>query len=258
MPDISMTDHAPAVTVVIPCFNMGAFIDAAVASVLAQSFRSFEIVIVDDGSDDPETVAKLDELAARGVTMLRTPNRGVAAARNCGIRAARGSYILPLDADDLIDPSYLEKAVRLLDEKPETAIVCCDAELFGAASGIVRLPDFSPERLLAENLLFASALFRKSAWQEAGGYCTSFRFGWEDWDFWIAMTRSRPGVLRIPEALLKYRIRPDSRDRSMPLWQKGSMMLLIIARHYRCYLRAPKSLISLVANARAAKNGRKP
>ena len=251
------TDDAPTVTVVIPCYNMGAFIDEAVGSVLAQSFRAFEIIIVDDGSDDPETVGKLDGLAAGGLTLLRTRNSGVAAARNCGVRAARGRYILPLDSDDLIEPHYLEKAVRVFEENPGTAIVCCDAELFGSASGVRRLPDFSRERLLSENLIFASALFRKSDWQATGGYCTAFRFGWEDWDFWIALTRRGSKVVRIPEALFKYRIRPDSRDRSMALWQKGSMLLLMLVRHCTSYLRYPMSLIKLIANKRPITNGRK-
>jgi len=252
-----LTDNAPAVTVVIPCYNMGAFIGEAVESVLAQSFRAFEIIIVDDGSDDPETISKLDELAANGLILLRTRNCGVAAARNRGIQAARGSYILPLDSDDLIEPHYLEKAVGVLEKSPGTAIVCCDAELFGAASGVRRLPDFSRERLLSENLIFASALFRKSDWQAVGGYCTAFRFGWEDWDFWIAMTRRGSRVVRIPEALLKYRIRPDSRDRSMAPWQKASMMLLIISRHCTSYLRSPMSLKRLIMKARPI-DGRRP
>jgi len=253
-----MIDNTPAVTVVIPCYNMGAFIEAAVDSVRAQTFRDFEIVIVDDGSDDPRTLTRLDELAASGLTVLRTGNRGVAAARNCGIRAARGRYILPLDADDLIEQCYLEKAVRLFEENPETDIVCCDAELFGEASGTLRLPDFSRQRLLSENLLFASAMFRKSDWRAAGGYCALLRFGWEDWDFWIAMTKRGALVVRIPEALLKYRIRSNSRDRSMTRWQKGGMILLMLARHGICYLRFPMNLIRLFTNARPTTDGRKP
>jgi glycosyltransferase involved in cell wall biosynthesis len=229
-----------------------------VDSVQAQTCRAFEIIIVDDGSDDAETIARLDQLAAKGLALLRTPNRGVAAARNQGIQAARGRYILPLDADDLIEPYYLEKAVRLLEDNAETAIVCCDAELFGDRSGILRLPEFSRERLLSENLLFASALFRKSDWKAAGGYCTAFRFGWEDWDFWIAMTKCGSQVVRIPETLLKYRIRHQSRDRSMALWQKVSMLLLMLARHAGCYLRSPMSLLRLMANASPITDGRKP
>jgi glycosyltransferase involved in cell wall biosynthesis len=247
---VAMVNNTPILTVVIPCYNMGEFIDATVDSILAQSFKGFEIIIVDDGSDDPETVTKLDELAARGLAVLRTPNRGVASARNCGVKAARGRYILPLDADDLIEPDYLEKAIRLLEDNSEVAVVSCDAELFGETSGVRRLPDFSSERLLSENLLFASALFRKSDWQAVGGYCTAFRFGWEDWDFWIAMTRRGGKVVRIAEPLLKYRIRSNSRDRSMTLWQKGCMIYLMLLRHFQYYFRSPMSFIRLIVNAR--------
>ncbi|HBG06006.1 MAG: glycosyl transferase family 2 [Geobacteraceae bacterium GWC2_58_44] len=247
------TEKIPVVTVVVPCYNLGAFIRESVESVLNQSLRDVEIVIVDDGSDDPKTGTILDQLEAGGLTVLRTANCGVAAARNRGIEAARGRYILPLDADDLIEPSFLEKAVLILEANPEVGIVGCDAELFQAASGVRRLPGFSRERLLSENLIFASALFRKSQWQEAGGYCTSFRFGWEDWDFWISMTRGGCQVVRIPEPLLKYRIRPDSRDRSMAPWQKGAMLLLIVARHFYSYLGSPANLFTLFANAAAKK-----
>lgn len=243
--------NTPVITVVIPCYNLGVFVNSAVESVLAQTLRGVEVVIVDDGSDDLITITKLDELAANGLTVLRTRNRGVASARNSGIQAARGKYILPLDADDLISPHFLEKAVSLFEEEPEIGIVCCDAEFFGDASGIRSLPDFSVERLLSENLLFASSIFRKSDWQAVGGYCTALRFGWEDWEFWIALSRRGTKVVRIPEALLKYRIRSDSRDRSMAFWQKGSMFFIIFLRHYQYYLRSPMSLVRLIAKARA-------
>ena len=253
-----MSADIPIVSVVIPCYNLGDYIVEAVESVLAQTHGSYEIVIVDDGSDDHDTVVKLDELAAKGLTVLRTINRGVAAARNLGIQAAKGRYILPLDADDLIESHYLERAVRLLEENSEIRIVCCDAELFGELSGIRRLPDFSKERLLSENIIFASAMFRKMDWQAVGGYCTALKFGWEDWDFWIAMTKQRAKVVCIPEPLLKYRIRSGSRDRSMLLWHKLSMLLLILVRHCICYLKSPLSLINLIANARPSLDGRKP
>jgi len=81
-------------------------------------------------------------------------NRGVAAARNLGIQAARGSYILPLDADDLIMPDYLEKALAIFTERPETAIVSCDARFFGESNGVRQLPDYTPERLLSEICCF--------------------------------------------------------------------------------------------------------
>ena len=244
-----MDAEAPVVTVVIPCYNMGSYLLEAVESVLAQTFRSFEIIVVDDGSDDPSTGAVLDRLYCEGITVLRTSNGGVAAARNNGISAARGRYILPLDADDTLRPLFLEKAVRLMEADPAVGVVGCDAQFTGAASGVRRLPEFSRAGILSENLLFATSLFRKSDWERAGGYCTSFRHGWEDWDFWIALTLRPMKVVSIPEPLFEYRIRLDSRDRSMSVSRKLHMLGLILRRHAGSYLTSPGSLPMLIANS---------
>jgi glycosyltransferase involved in cell wall biosynthesis len=249
-----MLDSNPLVSVIIPCFNAGRYLDDAVTSVRSQIYKELEIIVVDDGSDDPTTISALDRLASNGdIKLLRNPNQGVAAARNHGIGEASGDYILPLDSDDLIAPVFLETAVRLLQGDSNIGIVCCDAMLFGALSGIRRVPEFSTEHLLCENLLFATALFRKSDWQTVGGYCVAMRYGWEDWEFWISLTQLRPMVVRIPQPLFLYRIRPDSRDRSMALWQKASMLMLIVARHYSAYLRSPRSFVNLLRNARVFK-----
>lgn len=242
-----MPASMPTVSVVIPCYNAGDYLPEAIASVSAQTFKAKEIIVVNDGSDDSVTLQHLHKLESReDVRLLHTSaNQGVAAARNLGIQLARGSYILPLDADDLIAPDYLQKALTIFTERPETAIVSCDALFFGAASGVRQLPDYTPERLLSENLLFSSSLFRKADWAAVGGYCTAMRYGWEDWEFWIALTRLRPQVIRINEALLQYRIRQDSRDRSMGMGQKLAMLLLIIGRHLTCYLANPGSLLAL-------------
>lgn len=249
-----MQGEAPKVTVVVPCFNMGEFLAEAVGSVLAQTFTDFELIVVDDGSDDPGTKEVLEKLRVAGIRVLSTENRGVACARNHGIRAARGSYLVALDADDVLEPSFLAKTVQVMEEDPEVGIVGCDAGLTGAASGVLRLPEFSRQALLSRNLLFATALFRKRDWERGGGYCSAFRYGWEDWDFWIALTRFPIKVVRLPEALFRYRIRPFSRDRSMSLLQKGRMMLLLLARHWRHYLKSPAALAGLALNAGASRN----
>ena len=107
----NMLTVMPSVSVVIPCFNQGHFVDEAVDSVLAQSFDDFEIIIVNDGSTDGHT-DRLPEDYPRERARVLTTNQGLAAARNNGIAAAQGTYILPLDADDRILPGYLEKSVR--------------------------------------------------------------------------------------------------------------------------------------------------
>lgn len=250
-----MVADLPVVSVVIPCYNAGPYIDETVTSVRMQTFPDFEIIIVDDGSDDPLTMSRLDLLAADGVTLLRTANRGVAAARNRGIEAARGRYILPLDADDLLVPHFLEKTVSVLEQRPDIGIVGCDALLFGAVSEVRRMPDVSPQRLLSENLLFATSLYRKRDWQAVGGYCEAMRYGWEDWEFWIALTTRGVRVAGIAEPLFRYRIRPDSRDRSLSLRQKAAMLRMIVTRHWSSYLRSPGSLLGLIRNSRAVGRG---
>ncbi|MBV8201221.1 MAG: glycosyltransferase, partial [Acidobacteria bacterium] len=107
--------EAPTFSVVIPCFNQGEFLLAAVASVEDAADAAFETVIVNDGSTDAFTLEVLERLGAAGYRILDQPNRGVSAARNAGIRASRGRYLMPLDADNRIRPSYLRRAAEVLD-----------------------------------------------------------------------------------------------------------------------------------------------
>lgn len=245
------------VSVVIPCHNMGCFIAEALGSVQVQTFRDFEIIVVDDGSDDPDTIALLETFKHKGIRLIRTYNYGVAAARNLGVMNAVGKYILCLDSDDIIEPTYLEKAVNLLEKDQGICVVGCDAKLFGDASGVRIYPAFSIEHLLSENILHVSSIFRKRDWQAVGGYCPHMKFGWEDWEFWISMTRLGIGVKHIPEPLFCYRIRSDSRDHSMSICQKFWMLFLILSRHLSCYLRSPMSIFRLIENS-GLKSERRP
>ena len=132
----------PTVSVVIPCFNQGHFVDEAVDSILAQSFDDVEIIIVNDGSTDGHTNRLLQNYPKERARVLTTANQGLAAARNNGIAAAQGTYILPLDADDRILPGYLAKAVTELDKDPAVGIVYCRAALFGAVETAWNLPEY--------------------------------------------------------------------------------------------------------------------
>lgn len=232
-----MSGLTPKVSVVIPCYNHGIYLDEAVDSVLAQSFSDFEIVIVNDGSTDPYTIDLLKGYGRPKTRVLHTENAGVSSARNSGIAAARGEYILPLDADDRIAPNYLEKGVAVLDARPEVGIVYCDEQMFGERDDFWIMPQYDPVALLFDNQIFPSAFFRKSDWEKVGGYSTRFIYGWEDWDFWISMSTLKKEVTKIPELLYYYRIRSESRDHSMRLIHKLAMMSLIVLRHKKLYLK---------------------
>ena len=177
------------VTVVIPCYNQGMYLDEAVASVLNSSLARVEIVIIDDGSTDPQTLEVLSSRSWPRTRIIHQVNKGLAAARNAGIAAARGRFILPLDSDDMIAPGFLEQAVWLLLSGQGIGIVYCYAQLFGNESGVWVTGDFDPQRLVVNNFIPAAAVFPKRAWKEAGGYDEgdTLRAGFEDWDFWIRL-----------------------------------------------------------------------
>lgn len=206
---------APRVAVVIPCFNQGEYVDEAVDSALAQTFGELEIVVVDDGSTDTATSSKLASYRRPKTRVIRTENQGLAAARNAGIAATSAEYVLPLDADDRIAPTYVAQAVRHLDENPGTGIVYCEAEYFGSKTGRWLLGEYRLPAMLWENVIFCSALFRRADWEATGGYRPAMKFGWEDWDFWLSLVERGRGVHRLPETLFFYRVKDESMAQDM-------------------------------------------
>ena len=225
----------PTISVIIPCFNQGHFLDEAVNSVLNQSFPDFEIIVVNDGSTDEFTNKLLGSYSKEKTLVLSTANQGLAAARNNGIAVAQGKYILPLDADDRIQPDYLVKAVAVLEKDESVGIVYCRASLFGAVETEWVLPEYSLERMLVDNIIFCSALFRREDWLATGGYDTGMIYGWEDYEFWLSLIERGRKVIQIPEILFSYRVASDSMVRSKEKWQKVEMFRRIYLRHQQLF-----------------------
>ena len=159
----------PVVSVVIPCFNQGSFLDESIGSVLAQTFEDFEIIVVDDGSTDAVSMQAFESFHYPKARLIRSKNQGLPAARNLAISHATGRYILPLDCDDKIAPSYLAKAVALLDADPLLGIVYSRAEFFGIQSGPWLLKEYRFPEFLFEPSIFCAAMFRRTDWQATGG-----------------------------------------------------------------------------------------
>lgn len=206
---------AARISVLVPCFNDGAYLADAIASVRAQTCQDFEIVIVDDGSTDPATRSAVDALAGPGVRVLRTANRGLPAARNHAAAHASGGIFCALDADDRLAPEWFEKALAVLDSRPDVSFVSHWLETFGDERWT-----WTPERcdlpsLLARNAVNGAALVRREAFEQAGGYDETMREGCEDWDFWLRLVeRGHQGHI-IPEVLFFYRRRAESMSRVM-------------------------------------------
>ena len=201
------------VSVIVPCYQQAEFLTEAVDSVIAQTYRDWEIVIVDDGSTDA-TAAVAEELIAghpdRRISLVRQANQGLPGARNSGIAASRGRYILPLDADDILMPEMLAKTVGLLESDPAVAIAYTDYRLFGNDSAYVPTRAWTMDELSFGNPLGNSSLFRRDVWLAVGGYNPNMRGGYEDWDFWIAAAELGASARRIREPLFGYRVKASS------------------------------------------------
>ena len=206
----------PTVSIIIPCYNDGRYLPEAVAAAQAQTWADKEIIIVDDHSTDDMTRQVLRRYADEpGVTVLATPSgrKGPAAARNAGIEAARGTYILALDADDIIDPTYAEKTVTCMECNPKLGICYSRARFCGFKHSSWNLLPYTWEMMLrGEVIFFVSALFRKADWEIVGGYDESLVLGYEDYAFWLRLLALGRDVFRLDEELFYYRVKSNSRS----------------------------------------------
>jgi glycosyltransferase involved in cell wall biosynthesis/GT2 family glycosyltransferase len=196
---------SPAVSVVIPCFNQGMFVHDAIRSVFRQSLDSWEIIVVDDGSTDPETKTVLRALTYPRTRLIRQRNQGLSAARNAGIAAARGRFIVPLDADDELAPAFLACTVEALEAAPGAAFAHTWTRLFGNQNLIWVDRPYNPYQLLLSTSVVGCALIRTEALRAVGGYDTERRAGNEDWDLWLRLLESGWGQVEVSRPLFRYR-----------------------------------------------------
>lgn len=224
----------PIVSVVIPCYNQVEYVGEAIASVLTQTFDSYEVVVVDDGSTDPTAHTTLDGYASARVKVIHTENQRLASARNNGIRASTGEYILPLDADDKIASTYLEQAVRMLDADTNLGIVYCEAEFFGDKTGKWDLQEYRFPNILLGNMINSAGMYRRADWETVKGYNPNM-WGLDDYDFWLSLIELGRGVYRIPETLFFYRQRSGSKNKSYTRSQVVELKTQLFRNHPSLY-----------------------
>lgn len=201
------------ISVIIPAYNYGNFISDCLDSVLSQTFKNWECIVVDNGStDNTSSIVKNYINKDSRIKYHYTDQKGVSLARNIGVDLSEGSYILPLDADDKIAESYLEKAIAIMNKNPQVSLVYCDAVLFGSVNKKWILPKFEFKNMLIENSIFCSALVKKSEFLAVNGYNVNMVEGFEDWDFWIKYLANNKIVYKINEPLFYYRIKQNSRN----------------------------------------------
>lgn len=225
------------VSIIIPCYNQGAFIQEAIDSVKAQTYADWEIIIVDDGSDDDNTIVTLKQIDGEKIKIKFQDNQGVSVARNFGAENAQGEYLLFLDGDDKIASEYLELASKAFNSYPDLSYVYCDVQEFGETNNYRILESLDIKKTLIYNQTHVSAIFKRSLWDATKGFDKSFKKGWEDWDFIIRILEMGVLFYKIPKPMLLYRIRKNSRDKTAVNLHESFLLNQIYLKHIDSYIK---------------------
>jgi glycosyltransferase involved in cell wall biosynthesis len=211
LPTVSGTATAPRVSVVLPIYNGARYLDAAIASVLAQDFSDFELICVDDGSSDatPAIIARHAAADPRVRHLTNSPNRGLPATLNRGFAEARGELHSWTSHDNLLRPTMLSTLVAALDARPDADIAYAGYEVIDADGAPIRYVGPQPvERRWFGNPVGAAFLYRRAVTDSLGGYDETL-FGAEDYDFWLRAAR-RFAFVAVDADLYQYRRHGDS------------------------------------------------
>jgi glycosyltransferase involved in cell wall biosynthesis len=224
------------VSIIVPCYNQADYLPETLESILAQTDVNWECVIVNDGSPD-----NTDEVVQRYLVQdnrfkyIKQSNKGPAAARNAGIENSCGEFILPLDADDLIAPTYLEKAVAIFAQNADTKLVYCKADIFGLEKGPWNLDDYNYDSFIWKNCIFCSAMYKRNDYLKTGGYNVNMTHGLEDWDFFLSLLGKNDVVHCIDETLFYYRVKERSRTKDYQKQHFDETMIQICKNHPEIY-----------------------
>lgn len=203
-------NRAVTAHVVIPCYNLGHLLDECLAGLERSLNKSFDITIVNDGSTSEETQMHLKRIESLGYTVVHQANQGLCATLNNGVRLSDKPYVVILSADDKMDPSFISKAVKILDEQQNVGVVYANPTTFESRYNMPVIPDFDADKLLTDNYIVATAVYRKNLWEACDGYDPAAD-GNEDWDMWVGCYEKGAVFHHLNEYLFYYRIRQGSK-----------------------------------------------
>lgn len=240
--------NSTLLSIIIPYYNMGKYIDETMESLLQIDYTQTEILIINDGSNEDASIEKLQAYTNRsGVKIINTPNQGLASARNTGAKMAAGTYLAFLDADDKVHPTYYSKAIKVLQHYPNVHFVGCWTQYF---EGSVKVwPAFTPEAplILYHNLINSSSLvYKKQSFLVAGKNDTGMDFqGLEDYESVIALTTNGYCGVVLPEIMFYYRVRKDSMIRGISKTKKLLLYEHITKKYKKEYGTFATEILSL-------------
>lgn len=232
-----MKRYSDRLSIVIPCYNDHLYVEEAVNSALNQTYSQKEVIVVDDGSN-AQTKAVLKKLEPKIDLLITQENRGVSAARNNGIKAANGKYILVLDSDDYFEPEFCAKAFEIIKKDKSIKVVTCHTQLLlkNGENEIYKPAGGDISKFILFNAAVGSALFKKEDWYASGQYDEDLKKGWEDWEFYIRLHKRGGYTFVIPEVLFNYRKKEKSKT-TIANQNKYELMKYIYLKHADLYKR---------------------
>jgi len=241
--NLSTSKTEPPISVIVTCYNDGLFLKECIGSVTESTYKNIEIIIVDDYSTDPITISLLHDLETSGMKVLKKKcNKGVGDSRNMGIQIASAAYILTIDADDLVQPAYIGKAIQQLENGYE--VVYSNVRNFGEINSVRIAPEFSIPLLLTGNFIASCSAFTKEIWSKTGGFDVEMEC-YEDWEFWINIASKGGKFFHLNEALFDYRRKSISRNSKCENPTKRAKIVeYVSSKHSAIYSKYMSEIIS--------------
>ncbi len=229
-----MSDFKNKISIIIPCYNDGVYLSEAVKSVIECNKNLYEIIIVDDGSTDKETIKIIRDLEGKNeIKVCRISHKGQSVARNEGVKMSKYPYLLFLDADNKITQELLERGIDVLDKDPLIGIVYTDYIQFGVSDNIIRQKDFDINKVFfLECSVDTCAVIRREVFDNCLGFDENMDF-WEDWEFSINAHKNGWKFFHIPKPLYYYRIKGNSVNAKSKIKEKRIKVLeYVLKKHF--------------------------
>jgi glycosyltransferase involved in cell wall biosynthesis len=251
-----MNELTPLVSVIIPCYNQSKFLLEAIESVKNSYYKNTEIIIVDDGSTNEDLHSLLRSIQEKDVRIIWQRNFGVSVARNSGIKASRGEYIVSLDYDDILAPTYISNSIKVFNRFKDISIVGCNYTYINEEGKPIEGKEINgsgrnydegrvTSKIMVHNYMTNNFMFRKDLVRQIGGFSDELsRLALEDWDFLMRAYRLGCKIYIEPEVGLFYRQHGESRNgnRKKRLYAK----LIILKHHFMWFIFHPIHMLAFL------------
>ena len=194
------------ISIIVPCYNQAQYLEESIQSAIDQTYSNIEIIIINDGSTDntEEVALLLQKKHPDKIQVISQKNAGLPEARNNAIKQSTGTYILPLDSDDLIEKNMVSSCLKHMIEH-NVDIVYVQQQCFGVKNHLIERLPFSKNNLLYKNISGPTSLYKRAVWEKIGGYAKNMQGGYEDWEFWLHAFKQGYKFQLLPEPLQLYR-----------------------------------------------------